>query len=185
MREFKDYVRVTDVLYPLTGLNKVDPNILKNAADRGTKVHEICDALLNDLGIYELDNKLQGYIESFATWYPSKKFIDKPARFYCDKYMITGECDAIYEGEEGLVLVDIKTPVNESKTWKVQGSAYSYLAKINGYDIKKIEFVKLSKEGKPPTIYQYEEDFPLFLKCLDIYNHFHKNFKDDTGIDYL
>lgn len=184
MKEFSDYTRVTDVLFHFSGLKNIDPYILKNAAARGTKVHEICDAIMNDLGILEMDQSIQGYIESFNKWLP-KKFLDKPARFYCDKYMLTGECDGIYEEEKKLVLVDFKTPINESKTWKLQGAAYSYLAKQSGYNIERIEFIKLSKQGKEPVTYVYEESFDMFLKCLDIYNYFFKNNTSENNFDYL
>ena len=184
MKDICEYTRVTDVLFPLSGLRNIDPTILKNAAERGTKVHNICDAVIDGLGIGKIDQALFGYVESFNQWLP-KHFIEKPKRFFCDEHKITGECDAIYEESDGLVLVDFKTPANESKTWKLQGSAYSYLAKQSGYDIKRIEFVKLSKTGSKPKVFVYEEDFDMFLKCLDIYRYFFNKNLDENPLDYL
>jgi len=184
MKDINDYTRVTEVLFPLSGLKSIDATILKNAAERGRKVHVICDAIIENLGTGPIEEYIQPYIDSFNEWIP-KDFIEKPKRFFCDEYKITGECDAIYKDSDGLVLVDFKTPVNESKTWKLQGSAYSYLAKKVGYNIKRIEFIKLSKTGAKPKVYVYEEDFGMFLKCLEVFKYFFKNSKDENPLDYL
>jgi hypothetical protein len=185
MKDIELYDRVTDALFFISGLCKISPEILKNACDRGSKVHEICDSLINNLGIWDLDLATEGYIDSFKQWLPGKKFIGKAERFFCDQLMLTGECDAIYDSPEGLVLVDFKTPSKESKTWRLQGSAYSWLAKKSGYPIKKIEFVKLSKIGKPPKSYWYEEDFETYLKCLEIYRLFFKNCENDINLEWI
>jgi len=185
MKKIEDYTRVTSVLFPFSGLRNIDPHILKNAADRGTKVHEICDALINDLGVFDIQDSIQGYIDSLKQWLPEKEFIQKPNRFYCNKHMLTGECDAIYKDDTGLHLIDFKTSVNESKTWKLQGSAYYYLAHQAGYDIKTIEFVKLSKEGKKPKVYIYEPDWDMFYKCLEVYRFFYKDNKEENVLDYM
>lgn len=184
-RKMEDYTRVTDVLFPFSGLRNIDPHILQNAADRGTKVHEICDALINDLGVFEINGQIQGYIDSFYKWLPEKNFIERPDRFYCDELMLTGECDAIYKDQDGLHLVDFKTSANEGKTWKLQGSAYYYLAKQAGYDIKTIEFVKLSKDGKKPKVYIYDCEWETYLKCLEIYRLFFKPGSEENPLDYL
>jgi hypothetical protein len=174
-----DFIRVTSVLYPFSGLNKIDPVVVKNAAERGSRVHEICEALINDLGLLDLDPPLCGYIKSFEQWKEGKIFIPKPERFYCYKYMITGECDTIYLDGQDLVLVDLKTPLRESKTWPLQCSAYGYLARQAGYEIKRVEVIKLSREGKYPMVYQYEENLDMFLKCLEIYKYFFNNEKEE------
>lgn len=179
-----DYDRVSQVLYPFSGLTKIDPSILKNAADRGTRVHELCDSLMSNFGIFEMEPDLSGYIESFKKYFNDKNFIDKPPRFYCDEHKITGECDALYKTEDGLVLVDLKTPVRESKTWRLQGSAYSYLAKKAGYSVSRIEFVRLCKKGKEPEIFIYEENFPKFLQYLQVYRECFKN-QNEIDVNHL
>lgn len=178
------YTRVTEVLYPFSGLTKVDPEVLRNASERGTKVHAVCEAMIEGLGTCYEDS-ISGYVKSFEQWCEGKKFIPKPPRFYCDQYKITGECDAIYEEESGLVLVDFKTPVNESKTWKLQASAYSYLAKLYALPLHRLEFVKLNKAGNAPKIFLYEEDFQFFLNCLQIYRTFFENARQESSLDYL
>lgn len=181
---FEEYTRVTEVLFPFANLAHIDPQILQNAATRGKIVHDCCDAITQEIGYIVSDEKINKYIESFKLWLP-KQFIDKPARFFCKDLMITGECDAIYEEDGGLVLVDYKTSAKESKTWQLQGSAYAYLARKIGYNIKRIEFVKFCKNGKIPTVFVYEERFDLFLKCLELYRHFFKDKSTENYLDYL
>jgi hypothetical protein len=179
------YTRVTDVLFPFSGLKAVDPEILRKAAERGTKVHEICDALIEEIGVGQIDPSLSGYVASFESWYEGKLFIPKPKRFYCDTYKITGECDAVYIQDGHLILVDFKTPVKESKTWKLQASAYSYLAEKNGYQLKRLEFVKLCKQGNEAQVFLYKENFDLFLKCLEVYREFFEGAEQENFLDYL
>lgn len=184
MKDIKDYTRVTDVFYPLSGIANVPKHILDEAARKGTLVHEICDAIIEGIGHGEIEPVIQGYVESFSKWYRGN-FIAKPQRFFCDDFMITGEIDGIYESPAGLVLVDFKTSSKESKTWKLQGSAYAYLARKAGFNINQIEFLKLDKEGGEPKSFVYEEDFSLFLKCLDVYKYFFKGPVKENILDYL
>jgi len=176
------YYRVTDVLGVYASFNKVNPEVLEAAKVRGTEVHDACDDLI--AGVITNLEEHQGYIESFKQWYLGKEFIKKPERFYCDKLMLTGECDAIYICPEtrNLVLVDFKTPARESKSWPLQGAAYYYLAKEVGIEIGKVEFVKLDKDGKKPKVFEYnhEENLPIFLKALELHKYFYKPSKDDV-----
>lgn len=180
MAKINDYLRVTTVLGPFSGLKNIDPYILNQAAERGSKVHDICSALMEEIGLQTFEPRFDGYIESFNKWVEGKRFIERPPRFYCDEYRITGEVDGIYKDKDGLVLIDIKTSAKENKTWALQGSAYSYLCRKSGINISRIEFVQLSKDGKDAKIYHYKENFELFLKCLEIYKiFFHSNTEED------
>ncbi len=179
------YIRVTDALYFISGLSQIDPEIRKNAANRGKIIHEFCDALIKGIEISHMNNPYPGYIDSFRKWMKGLIFVNNPGRLYCDEYGITGEFDAIYMNDSGLVLVDFKTPVSESKTWRLQLSAYAYLAKKFGLNIQRIEVVKLNKDGKPPKVYVYEEDFGTYLQCLDIYKKFFIKSTKENELDYL
>lgn len=199
------YTRVTQVLSFFSGLDKIHPDVLKNAANRGTCVHRICDYIVNK-EIYNLDDEVKKYtvnedgivnethfafekpqvenlVNSFQIWCKDKDFFPKPKRFYDSTLMITGECDLIYRDDCGLVLVDLKTPANESSTWLLQGSAYSHLANLCGHNIQRIEFVKLDKAGKAPKIFTYKEDFQLFKCFLAAYRYMKD--KLDNVSDYL
>lgn len=179
------YLRVTDILSPFSGLSKIDPVVLQNAANRGTLVHEIIEGIEQGFVKEDVPEIAVGYIDSYEKWAVDKEFIKQPKRFYDSEMMITGLVDAIYKDGEDLVLVDYKTPARESKTWAIQGSAYACLCKRNGYLISRIEFVKLDKTGKAPKVYTYLEDMDMFLKILDCYRYFFKEENKETDLDYL
>jgi len=179
------YLRVTQVLSIFSGLNKINPEILKNAADRGTLVHTIIEGMEEGFGKEDVPEIATGYIDSYEKWAAGKDFLPAPKRFYDDELMITGLVDAIYRDGENLILVDYKTPARESKTWAMQASAYSYMCKKNGYDISMIEFIKLDKTGKAPTVYVYMENMQMFHKILECYRYFFKDQSEEIELDYI
>jgi len=177
--DMHNFDRVTDVLYAFGGLSKIDPTILANAARRGTLVHNACDCIIADLPCDEEVEPFIEYVNSFVLWSVGKNFLDKPGRFFDEKLLITGECDGIYEKDGEITLFDLKTPIREGSTWRLQGSAYAYLAKQRGYKIDKVEFVKLDKKGAHPRVYEYDDHFEEFLRLLDVYRTYFKNIKTD------
>lgn len=174
------YTRVSAVLSPFAGYGNIDKAVLENAAYRGTCVHESIDAIIEGFEPDPLENGWELYVDSFRKWNVGKRYIAKPNRFYDDEFMITGECDAIYKQDDGtLVLVDFKTSACVSKTWALQGAAYKHMSCIcNGFELDKIEFVKLCKKGGEPKIFTYYGgEWELFVTCLRIYREFFENQK--------
>ena len=173
-RKINDYIRVTEVLYPFSGLQSIDADVVRNAGRRGTKVHKICESIVSGIGEIGVDDETWGYIESFKKWWETKiDVIEMEKRFWDDELRITGQVDFITRTEDGLAIVDIKTSSRPSKTWQAQGSAYAYLAKNSGYDIKKIFFLHLNKHGKEPKIYEYPVDDSFFLAIFRTYKYFY------------
>lgn len=179
------YLRVTQVLSIFSNLHMVDKEVLEKAAERGTFVHSYLEALEEGFPADHIPEPYVGYISSYIEWAAGKKFIEKPERFYCDELKITGEIDAIYQDGDDRVLVDYKTPERESKTWKIQASAYAYLARSYGYDISRIEFVKLSKTGKEAKVFTYQEDMGMFIKMLECYRYFFKDTDKENILDLI
>lgn len=179
----KRYFRVTEVLFPASGLFNIDPQVLKYAAERGSKVDEICKALIQGIGVCDIQERLMGYTQSFEEWVDGKKFLETPERFFCDVYDITGECDAILDDQGKHILVDFKTPAKVSKTWQLQLSAYAYLARQKGLKIDGIAILKIDRDGSPAKFIPYEEDFEGFLECLKYYRRFYKD--SDALAEYL
>lgn len=177
------YLRVTAMLSPFSGLSLVPEHILENAKSRGTLVHQMI--LAHELGLGEISPNIDinGYMQSYHQWATGKNFLPIVNRFYDDDLMITGEIDAMYEYEDGVVIIDYKTPSKESKSWPIQATGYSYLAKKAGYNVKAVEFVKLNKEGNYPTVYCYTENMDLFTKILDTYRYFFGNKNKDDFLD--
>jgi len=175
IKKRENYTRVTKILYPFSGLEKVPQEVVTNAGIRGTKVHKICEGIISGLGEIGVDAETHGYVESFKKWWGDGHFVRAmEERFYDDDLEITGALDLIIDTPDGIAIVDLKTSYAPSKTWTVQGNAYAYLAKKNNYDIKKIQFLHLNKLGKEPNIYDYPVDPSLFLAVYQSWKHFFK-----------
>lgn len=177
------FTRVTEILYPFSGLGKIDKAVLDNAARRGTKVHKICEGIVSGLGDWGVDEETRGYVSSFQKWWEKgHKVISMEERFYCEEFMITGQADLILETDKGATIFDIKTPLKPSKTWPLQGAAYAYMARKKGYNITGIEFLRLDKYGNEPTLYKYDYDlhFDLFVHSFNVYNYFFRKKKNGT-----
>lgn len=176
MKDKKDrenYTRVTNVLYPFSGLDSIDPSIVAHAAARGTQVHRICEGIMQGIGEHGVDDETRGYVESFKKWWSlGHDVIMMEERFWDDDLQITGQVDLILKTPDGLVIVDLKTSSRPSKTWQAQGCAYAYLAKKAKHDIKKIIFVHLNKFGNDPKLYEYPVDDSFFLDILRVWKHF-------------
>lgn len=168
-----NYVRVTQVLYPFSGLQNINPDVVENAGRRGSRVHKICEGIMSGIGEHDIDEEVWGYVESFKNWWgEGKPVVEVEKRFWCDDHSFTGQVDIILETPDGMAIVDIKTSSSPSKTWAAQGRAYAYLARKAGYDIKKICFLHLNKHGKAPRILEYSIDDSFFLAILRTYNFF-------------
>lgn len=181
----KGYLRVTTMLYPFSGMKDVPQHHLDAAAERGSRVHEAILALEQGIGLAELNKNYEGYLASYELWAVGKDFLACPDRFYDDELMITGEIDAIVKNGNDLVIVDYKTSAKENKSWPMQASAYSYMAKKAGYDVKEILFIKLDKEGKEPIIFTYKEDMEAFKKVLFTYRYFFKDKDEENPMDHI
>ncbi len=170
----ENYLRITNILYPFSGLQNIDVDVLENAARRGTKVHKICEGIASGIGEIGVDDEVWGYIESFKKWWNlGHEVVLIEERFWNDELEITGQVDFIIKTENGLAVVDIKTSSKLSKTWQIQGCAYAFLAKCQNYDIQNIFFLHLNKHGKEPKIYEYSVDDSFFLSVFKTYKHFY------------
>lgn len=170
------YTRVTDILSPFAGYSKVDPEIMKKAGHRGDIIHKVCDAMVKKVGVLPYPVLYQPYIESFKIWAEGKVIKPNPGRLYYDPLMLTGEIDALIPNGDGWTLIDFKTSSKEGQTWYLQGSAYAHMLRAEGYTIHEIQFVHLSKTGKAPKIYTYQENWDKFLTCYEMHKEFFKTY---------
>jgi len=167
------YIRVTSTLYPFSGLDKINPEVLSHAAERGTKVHKICEGIITGLGEYGVDDETEPYVSSFKQWWDKgHTVVAVEKRFWDDERHITGQVDLILQTEDGLVIADLKTSSKPSKTWPVQGSAYAHLARKSGYDIKKLFFIHLLRTGKEAKVYEYDISEEFFLSTYKVWDYF-------------
>ncbi len=171
----ENYLRVTKVLYPFSGLDKIDADVVAHAAERGTKVHQICEGIMQGLGEHGIDDETWGYVESFKKWWEAgHDIVLMEQRFWDDELQLTGQVDLILRVDGELMIVDLKTSSKPSKTWQGQGCAYAYLAKKSGYDVKRIGFLHLNKHGKEPKLIEYPVDDSFFLTILRVWQHFYQ-----------
>ena len=120
----ENYTRVTHILSPFSGLDAVKPEVLAHAAERGTKVHKICEGIVAGFGDIGTDEETWGYVESFKKWWESGiEVVSMEERFWDDELCITGQVDLIIKTEAGNAIVDLKTTSKVSKSWPAQGSA--------------------------------------------------------------
>lgn len=173
------YIRISDVLKPFSKFDHINPDVLKNAADRGTRVHDFCNSYANNIFIGDVDEDCKGYVHSFIEWYDEnvESLIHSEKRLYDPFLMITGKFDMIVKLKDSqeLTLLDIKTPSSVSKMWGLQLSVYSHLIKHDlRISIGKKMILQLPKDGKKSKQIFYPETekyFKLFLYALSIYEY--------------
>lgn len=92
MKDISLYDRVTSVLSPFTGMDKIPKHILDAASDRGTKVHALCNGIIEGIEV-EVPEEYKGYVDSFRQWANGKDLLPSSGRKFDDELMVTGECD--------------------------------------------------------------------------------------------
>lgn len=172
---------VTQILQPWQDFSHVPPGRLQEAAGRGKEIHAICANIALDLWVPDIPDNCKGYIESFRLWLPVVEgVIAVEKRLYSHTYRFKGRLDFIclIQGDKGLTVVDLKSPVAKSKTWPLQTAAYRHLALMEWPNITRIATLQLSPEGKSAKLREYtgsmERDFAVFLNCLTAFNYFKK-----------
>ena len=192
------YPRVSEIIGKQTAqeMSQISPDVLANAALRGTKIHQYCTAWVNNLWIDEIETEYVPYVDCFKEWANSNlaEIIDSAERLYDDVKRFTGEFDMLVKLKTGeVVLIDIKTSATRSKSWPIQLAAYQHLCNVNGYGMPQVMNLHLKKtksaqyeekEGEkvlvsPPKIkideLRYESIMPyweIFVSALNCYDYF-------------
>ena len=180
------YYSVTEVLSPYFLLDVPQDQRhyierhLETAKERGKKVHAACGSYALGLWVAPLPEEWYGYFESFKTWFDN--FVDRvffvEKRLQCDEFFFTGRLDlGVRLIDRREMVVDIKTPLQESPTWCAQLAGYEYLA-IRYDDIMDgigSMALKLDPKGASAKaiVYQYsDDDFAAFLSALNAFRYF-------------
>lgn len=177
-----DYPRVTEVLRTYIDYTNVPPQILKNAAERGTTVHALCAGIAKGSWIPDsmIEESLQGYITSFKLWSEAqvKEFLITEKRYVDDDLMYSGQVDYVITGTDGRsYLVDLKTSARPQKTYPLQVAAYNSLLHCHGINVDGAMLVYLNKAGEFPEISvlnDMTEELHIFQSALDCWHYFHK-----------
>lgn len=172
--------RVTEILKPYSGYDKVPSWVLENAAARGTTVHSICAGLAKGHWIPDpmINERLQGYVKSFRMWSEAnvKSFEIVEERYQDAEMIYTGQIDAVVRDKDDLWhLVDLKTSAKPQKTHPIQMAAYKNLLNKSGVTIQSALLVYLDKDGDFPLVQQIEDfttEFRIFQGALECWHYF-------------
>ncbi|MDD4340296.1 MAG: hypothetical protein PHV00_11510 [Syntrophales bacterium] len=175
---------VTEVIAPWVDFSGIPPGVLNHASERGTEVHRVClDLYARGLPVIGIDGEVRGYLDSFRRW------LDKMAdqallieeRLFDQAHGYSGQLDLIVwtrpEYGSETWLVDLKTPLALSKSWRVQISAYRSLAiSQRGITPEHCGSLRLDPNGGAAKVDWYDgsadRDFSVFLSCLNAYRFF-------------
>ena len=170
-------ISVTTVLSPFNDFSQVPPERLEYASRRGTATHAACAAYARNLPVFAC-NGVEPYFNSFRNWFDKyvKRALFVEAEFSDQSgYGIVGHVDLVAElVDSRIVVVDYKTPVAESATWRAQLACYCYLVKpvVGEADGMALQ---LSPEGNAARTIHYKNtasDFAAFLAALSAYRYF-------------
>lgn len=177
------YPRVSEILEACGAskdLSLIDPLVVANAAQRGTKVHEYCAAYIEDEWLPELEEECLPYFESFKLWFDEEvaKVHLNHKRFFHEELKYTGEIDLLVTLKGGATaLVDLKTSSTPSKSWPIQLAAYGKLLELEGFEVFSLVNVHLKKTGKVPKVITYEDStiyWKVFECNLVTFDYFHR-----------
>jgi len=175
-----NYPRVTEIISPWSGLDKIPEATLQYAADRGTRVHSYCTRYAIGDFVVSVDADCRPYFDSFRRWFDSQveSVLLAEERFIHPLLNYTGQIDlyVILKSAES-ALVDIKTPVTSYPIWAMQLSAYRSLLAAHNHFPERIGSLQLSPEGKTPRMKWYQDsamDLNAFMSALNVHNYITK-----------
>jgi len=184
---------VTQALGRFVDLQHIPPERLRIATARGSKIHDYIFMDLKELWVPPalITPEIEGYWKSYLIF--KREMIETTVlieeKLHCTCYGYTGILDwcGIFRGEEGLTVIDWKSPVTEGKTWRSQVAAYWHLVESHsgisimkheafGLPITRCGSLMLSPTGGTPSFREYTEFhadyFNDFLLALGAYRAF-------------
>ena len=178
---------VTTILSPFSGIEELKrrfPDIIENAARRGTLVHNHCESISLGFPPFNIEREALPYVESFKRWFDNVQEVRMvETRFMDTKIGYHGQFDIVcrIKGDLSYSLWDYKSPLALHKTWKPQTAAYRHLAELHNIDIGRHGTIRLRKTGKLPIIDEftktYNNDWQLFISCLNVFKSFYNGAK--------
>ena len=158
--------------------NDVANHIARTAANRGTKVHHMCEDYLNNMET-EWPKKWAEHKKNFLPYClfsqlkPVLANIDniysQEAGIYSDKYKIAGRVDCIAQYNGVLSIIDFKTSTKERKdewneNYYIQGSAYAEMfIERTGIEISQIVILVVTGDG---TVQEFIKEKYEYLDAL-------------------
>ena len=160
--------------------NDVANNIARTAANRGTKVHQMCEDYLNNMQRDFPDKWGEHKKKNFLPWCMFSQLKDQvllnvnniyaqEAGLYSDKYKVAGRVDCIAEYNGVLSIIDFKTSTKErSDEWNenyyIQCSAYAEMyEERTGTEIDQIVILCVTEDG---TVQEFVKEKFDYLDAL-------------------
>ncbi|CAO0822446.1 PD-(D/E)XK nuclease superfamily protein [Desulfarculales bacterium] len=158
----------------------IPPDLLQAAQDRGTKFHEVAAAYALKLWLPELRDDLTGFFLSFSRWFDKfvvetvmvEQRLSHPTLYY------EGTPDWVgrLKGDQGLTLLDWKTPHYASKGWRLQLAGYKALAEQAGHKITRVASLQPRRDGKVAKFIDYPNsltgDLGVFMAVLSVWRFY-------------
>ena len=150
--------------------------IARTAAQRGTKVHHMCEDLTNNKEVKRepfLAAALFGQLEKVI-----KEKVDNVSAqecgLYSDKYMVAGRVDCIAEYDGVLSIIDFKTSRSErnddwNESYYIQASAYAEMfEERTGTPIEQIVILVVTEDGVVQEFIKNKTDYlPKLINAVD------------------
>jgi hypothetical protein len=155
----------------------VTEKMLTHAAGKGTLCHDWIQGYAQGLLVKPVPEAYRGYTRSAQLW--TDKYVDEVVwvekELWDNNLGIYGHPDMLamvkLRSEPILALVDWKTPVQYSKLWKLQLSAYTHLLRLNGFFPEWVGSVQLDVDGDMPRVVKHEyaeTDMAYYLQALNV-----------------
>lgn len=165
---------VTQILRPWLDFGPVNADVLAAAAERGTAVHRAIAGIALKLWT-EPDPDIQGYVDSYLSWFPAVAEVVSVERRIVHPLGFTGQPDLVcrMDGDKGLAVVDFKTSVAPARWWRLQLAAYRELAELNLPGPMRTLAVRLKRDGAAPQVQEFTQtsrhDYSVFLNALAVW----------------
>jgi hypothetical protein len=174
---------VTECIAPWVDWSKIPPGVLQAAADRGTAVHAACANIAQGIPVIGISVECAGYVDSFRGWFDTivEEVLLIEERLFDEANGYCGQIDLLVGTKQGEIwLIDVKTPLALSKSWRVQLAAYHHLcdlwAEKNNVCLDRYGSLRLRPDGGIPAVDWYEgsaaPDFNIFLSALNCFRFF-------------
>jgi hypothetical protein len=165
---------VTEIIRPLTFLDDIPEPLLRDAAERGTRVHAAVNAW-NRGAFVALAPLEQGYVDAWQRFIDDTEatVVASELRVYHDQMRYAGTLDSLVEMDGKVWLIDVKTsqdvPPSVGPQTAAYMQAYQWLGEIT-LDVRRRGCVLL----RPGGTYKLETladpaDWAAFQSCWNIY----------------
>ena len=168
---------MTTIMHPLSEkvYGPIDPEILSNAARKGTIVHNAIENYL-EFGIMDIPEDLLGYFEAFRAWRKAAEpeILSVESKVYHKILRYAGTCDLLCKVKGVMTLVDYKTSYQlQPMLHSVQLEGYAKAWESQGIKFEDRMILHLKKDGRY-TEHHYPasaEHYSVVSALMTLYNY--------------